>query len=96
MDKISIYQIKKFSDLLIIMLKSLDINEIELYSNWYWKVDDNEIFDFNNVPTELNVASFSDEIERFKTIIETETFLVSDIECFSNIIKCIHLSLTKK
>jgi hypothetical protein len=92
---ITLKELQYLFSLLIEQLNSLGISELQLNDKWYWKVDENEKFVFEQIPTNLNVGSYSDDIERATKILEDKTFLFSDINTLSNLLKCIEAELLK-
>ncbi len=91
MKKITTDDLEQLFRLLIARLKSLDINELHLDDNWYWKVDENEKFNLETIPQNINVGSYFDDIERINKILKDENLLLTDLSTISNILSLIEV-----
>ncbi len=96
MEKITIEELQGLFSLIIEHFKSLKIKELQLNDNWYWKVDENEKFAFEETPKNLNIGNYLDDIERAKTILENKSVVLTDLSTLSNILNCIETTLLKK
>jgi hypothetical protein len=95
-EKLTIIELKKVLAVFIELLETSNIHEIEYKQDWYWKVCDTQIFDFEHIPNEsgIVVGSIYDSIQRAKRIIADENIVFTDIDDIATLIKATYIALT--
>ena len=64
--KLSVSDLEFFFNSVINRLKSLDIEELDIKQDYYWKLDIDEQFDIANKPDVVEIGQISDDLIELK------------------------------
>jgi hypothetical protein len=89
--KISIDEIQKITLLLLSKLKESKGNEIEINSDFYWDIDDNELYNPYEEPKDITLGQLSDDLEEIQRLINSDDAFAYDLRRLSNILKVLSI-----
>jgi hypothetical protein len=89
--KVNLDELNKITSLLLSKLKEKLGNEIEVNSDFYWDISDEDIYDPYQEPKNITLGQLSDEITEFQNSINSQNGACYDLKLLSNILKALYI-----
>jgi hypothetical protein len=89
--KVNIDEIQKITFLLLSKLKESKGNEIEISSDYYWDISQDELYSPHKEPKNITLGQLSDDLEEVQRLSKSDDGIIYDLKRLSNILKVLSI-----
>jgi hypothetical protein len=88
---VKINELEKAVSLLLYKLKESKGNEIELKNDYYWEIDDQDLYNAYQKPTNITLGQLSDDLNELERLNKSNDPIVYDLKRISSILRALSI-----
>lgn len=89
--KVNIDEIQKITSLLLLKLKEIKGNDIEIRNDYYWDISDEELYRLYESPKNITLGQLSDDLEELQRLNRSDDAIIYDLRRLSGIFKVLSI-----
>jgi hypothetical protein len=89
--QVNINEIQKITFFLLSKIKESNGNEVEINNDFYWDIDDNELYNPYEEPKDITLGQLSHDMEELQRLNESDDAIIYDLKRLSEILRAISI-----
>lgn len=84
--KVKLDSIEQMLSVILLRYKELYVNEIEIENDYYWRLDEKEIYTLDEEPKDFTIGQLTDDWETVQHNFKTDDLIPYDLQKISSIL----------
>lgn len=89
--KLNLDNIEQMISAVLLKYKEFHGNEIEIESDYYWKIDEREIYDVNKEPGDFSIGQLTDDWKTLQKSLQSDDLIPYDLQRISNMLQALSI-----
>lgn len=89
--KVELEDIERMISSILLKYREFHGNEIEIENDYYWKVDENEVYVLDTDPKDFSIGQLTDDWKTLQHSFESDDLIPYDLQRISNILTALSI-----
>jgi len=89
--KLNLDNIEQMISTILLKYKEFHGNEIEIESDYYWRIDEKETYDVNKEPRDFSIGQLTDDWETLQKSLQSDDLIPYDLQRISNMLQALSI-----